>query len=428
MERDDNSSLFEGIPPPADRERGVADELPGGRTVLQDSCRLTAMPKEDLIHYVKELHGRCRSMEEITNFLSWESRDYQDSAAYFSRAASLAHKLNAASFDNIADIAVQDVPQHFRCGSAALFLYNQERARFELCRSSAPADDRDIQAWGNDLPRRLFGGCGYPFVAEYFRDRGVIELDYGRETIEYAPRTWAKIFGARALAFPLAFPQTDSSEPLMLGGLVIGDARNGFGTREVEASIIYADLLSGSLHTARLLRKLNALTMIDPLTQIYNRRHLINQLGDAMIQANRQGHPLSIVMLDIDHFKRFNDQYGHTRGDGALQMVASVLKAGIRSGGDLAARYGGEEFMLVMPFAGLDTAVGVANRIRRAINSRIVRFGDSELSVTCSFGVAEYAQGESLEGFIDRADAMLYRAKEEGRNRVCAGTDHCGKA
>lgn len=86
----------------------------------------------------------------------------------------------------------------------------------------------------------------------------------------------------------------------------------------------------------------------------------------------------------------------------------------------MAARYGGEEFMLVMPFTGLDAAIEVANRIRKSIRLRTIPFDGNNLSVTCSFGVAEYAKGESLERLIDRADASLYQAKHGGRNRVCA--------
>ncbi len=143
-----------------------------------------------------------------------------------------------------------------------------------------------------------------------------------------------------------------------------------------------------------------------------------------MSLADRHSHDLSIVMLDIDYFKVFNDTYGHIYGDEVLREVAALLKNGLRTGGDVPARFGGEEFLLVMPYTALETAVEVAERLRRAIRDHRIRFAHVDLGVTCSFGVAQYVSGESLERFIDRADTALYQAKNGGRDQVVAATGY----
>lgn len=427
MDLDDNSSasLFDDVQFPSE---AVEAPAAGETAILRERRLLETMPREDLIRYIEELHARYRSMEKDVSFLSWEFRDSLDNFTHFSRAASLAHKLNAADLDSVADIATREMPQYFQCDWAALFLYSVERMRFELCRASEPVAGMDAGAGRDDFLFRLFTGGAYPFIAEHVADRGAVELEGGRETLADAPAWWTRGPGAKALVCPLRVKQPGADEPLILGGLVIGGARGSLGAKDAEVSAMFSDLLSGSLYTARLMRRLNALTIVDPLTRIYNRRHLIAQLGDAMIQAGRQGHPLSIAMVDIDKFKSFNDRYGHVRGDEALRGVASTLRAGIRKGVDLVARYGGEEFMLVMPFTDLDKAFDAANRIRTSVKRWSTLFDGRELSVTCSFGVAEYEPGESLEGFIDRADASLYQAKKDGRDRVCAAAGACRRA
>lgn len=244
----------------------------------------------------------------------------------------------------------------------------------------------------------------------------------GNIRVDDVPEFWFKKLGTRALIFPLYVKRQDGAAPLLLGGLLIGDSRRDLEAKDAEVSVLFSDLLSSSLYNARLVEKLNELTIIEPLTQIYNRRHLFNQLDSAIIQSWRHGHPLSIAMIDIDHFKQFNDVYGHICGDEVLREVAGILKSGVRTGIDIPTRYGGEEFILIMPFTGLDAALDVADRLRKAIKAHVVRFEGQELSVTCSFGVAEYNGDEYSEKFIERADVSLYQAKNNGRDQVCAAT------
>jgi diguanylate cyclase (GGDEF)-like protein len=167
--------------------------------------------------------------------------------------------------------------------------------------------------------------------------------------------------------------------------------------------------------------KLQYLSAIDGLTQVANRRSLDRRLDLEWRRAWRKHNPLGFIMVDIDHFKLFNDKYGHQAGDECLRVVASLLNGNARRPGDMTARYGGEEFALVLTDATADQARIVAEVLRRKLMEEIISCGDSvQAGVTASFGVASMVPGEetSPEALILAADNALYRAKQAGRNRV----------
>lgn len=163
----------------------------------------------------------------------------------------------------------------------------------------------------------------------------------------------------------------------------------------------------------------------DPLTSLANRRAFSDYLEKAAIIAGETGEPLSVLILDIDHFKDFNDAHGHRIGDEVLKIVGNRLKQ-ILKGQDLPARYGGEEFIAVLPNTDIKGACAVADQIRLSLCSQEVRHritNESYGRITASFGVAAWQVGEALEDFIHRADEALYRAKRDGRNRVEIAVD-----
>jgi len=167
----------------------------------------------------------------------------------------------------------------------------------------------------------------------------------------------------------------------------------------------------------------------DALTGLANRRSLDEFLRSAQIVAMEKGEPLSVFLIDIDHFKKFNDSYGHQVGDQVLRLVAKVLQENVRDQ-DLAARYGGEELFAVLPGADLDVCAGVAERIRgRICDARLTRrsTGREISSVTVSIGVAQFKLGESAEAMIERCDRALYQAKQSGRNRTVTESDNEGE-
>jgi diguanylate cyclase len=166
-------------------------------------------------------------------------------------------------------------------------------------------------------------------------------------------------------------------------------------------------------------------SLTDPLTTLANRKFFDQALDQAMANAVAKRVPLSLMMTDIDHFKSFNDSYGHQTGDQVLRLVAMSLKNNVK-GQDTAARYGGEEFGVVLPNTVLRSATTVADHIRRAVMTKqlIKRSTQEQLGrITISIGVASLREGDTAQSLIGRADACLYAAKHAGRNRVISEDD-----
>jgi len=163
----------------------------------------------------------------------------------------------------------------------------------------------------------------------------------------------------------------------------------------------------------------------DALTGLPNRRALEEFFLDAQAAAMEQGRPLSAFLIDIDHFKQFNDSFGHGVGDQVLRLVAKALRDRVRED-DLPARYGGEELIAVLPGADLAVCTATAERIRGALaDCKITRrsTGEELPGITVSIGVAQFQFGESMEDLIDRCDRALYQAKKRGRNRIVTERD-----
>jgi diguanylate cyclase (GGDEF)-like protein len=178
-----------------------------------------------------------------------------------------------------------------------------------------------------------------------------------------------------------------------------------------------------ALSNVELRASLRLQSVIDPLTQLYNRRYLDETLKRELNRAQRRGTPVAVLMIDLDHFKRVNDTFGHEGGDLLLRSVANILKQSVRAC-DVACRYGGEELIVLMPDCGLDSAAERAEAIRVAIAGLHLSYNAQVLTATASFGVAAYpACGGEPELLVQEADAALYAAKRDGRNRVVvAGT------
>nr|WP_295892082.1 GGDEF domain-containing protein [uncultured Devosia sp.] len=166
-------------------------------------------------------------------------------------------------------------------------------------------------------------------------------------------------------------------------------------------------------------------SLLDPLTKIANRKSFDEGMDRAIAEASETDAPLCLMIIDIDHFKNFNDTYGHQTGDQVLRLVAMTLKSNIK-GKDLAARYGGEEFVAILPSTDMEGAVIVAENIRRAIQAKelLKRSTNEKLGrITASFGVAAYRAGDTPAMLIERADRCLYAAKHAGRNRVISESE-----
>lgn len=168
----------------------------------------------------------------------------------------------------------------------------------------------------------------------------------------------------------------------------------------------------------QMLEKLKKLSITDGLTQLFNSRHFYAQLKGEIGRSNRYKHPLSLLLLDIDHFKNYNDTYGHLEGDKVLVRLGQVIKQVLRKM-DSAYRYGGEEFTVILPETVGAEAETVAQRLRITVeNENFTPSTVEDVPITISVGVTEYNPKEDIATFIQRADQAMYTSKQEGRNRV----------
>lgn len=169
-----------------------------------------------------------------------------------------------------------------------------------------------------------------------------------------------------------------------------------------------------------LVDEVKRLSQLDALTGAYNRRAMELRLPLDIERSMRYARPFSVIFLDIDHFKRINDQHGHSVGDFVLKDVAQRLQDGLRANVDWLVRFGGEEFVVFMPETDLQGAVEAAHRLADLVRNVPWEQGALKLHLTCSFGVAQLRMDDTMDSLLERADELLYQAKHEGRNRVCA--------
>lgn len=215
--------------------------------------------------------------------------------------------------------------------------------------------------------------------------------------------------------------------PLLSRGKVLGIMQMVTETgklpssREKRLLMIFASSAAVAIDNSLLHKKTEELTITDALTGLYNYRHFRNKLTDELRRADRYRQKLSIMMLDLDHFKKVNDRYGHQTGNAILREVSDIIRECVRDI-DVVARYGGEEFVVILPQTNEEDAATIAERIRETVNKNYFPSGSGQrdVRITVSLGVTTYPEGvHNLDQLLEKVDTALYRAKAEGRDRVC---------
>ncbi|HLO50971.1 MAG TPA: diguanylate cyclase [Kamptonema sp.] len=179
--------------------------------------------------------------------------------------------------------------------------------------------------------------------------------------------------------------------------------------------------LKKALHEqAQLTKELENLANTDPLTGVWNRRYLLTLCEREINRVSRYKHSFSVLMLDLDRFKQINDIYGHSGGDEVLIVLTKVVEDSLRKV-DFWGRFGGEEFVVILPETNLESAVDVAERIRKTLEQTVIMIQEKQVQITVSIGVSNYKlEDEKIDVALQRADKALYQAKNQGRNRVVA--------
>jgi len=214
----------------------------------------------------------------------------------------------------------------------------------------------------------------------------------------------------------------------VLGVINAADKKSGNGFQpftDEDARFLgmVANYAAIALENAQLYGEVNNLAITDGLTNLFNHRYFQTQLAAEVARIQRYPHPLSLIMFDIDYFKKFNDTHGHPVGDTVLRQISRVIRKSVRKV-DIPCRYGGEEFAVILPETGIKDSSVVAEKIRRTVEE--LRFEadpkSAKKKMTLSGGIAEYKPGMSKEELVRYADEALYRAKHEGKNRICVHT------
>ncbi len=194
----------------------------------------------------------------------------------------------------------------------------------------------------------------------------------------------------------------------------------GVSPKDIEKFMILANQFALTLRRSKLYKDVERLAITDGLTDVYTRRYFLERFEEEIKRAAAKKIKLSFIMLDVDHFKMVNDQFGHLTGDYVLKEISLIIKENIREI-DFVGRYGGEEFCIVLPETDLEGAFLVAERIRKSAQDRLIKAYDASVRITLSLGISTFpSHGKQTDELIDKADWALYRAKTQGRNRIVA--------
>jgi len=307
------------------------------------------------------------------------------------------------------------------CDRAALWLTDDSQTKLERVARrqassslAAPAASKD--GAGRDVASLRFGEGLVGRVAD--RKEPLTLRDGARDPRLSAIETYPRAVSPCALLLV----------PLVTGGETVGvaqferDAPGTYSRRDMLRVRSLAGQVAATIANVRLHRDIYTQAITDGLTGLFNRRHMQSALADERLRAQRYGHSLSVIMLDVDGFKSYNDTYGHPQGDVLLKMLAVILREQTREV-DIVGRYGGEEFIILLPETPKTEALRTAERLRCAVEAAIFPgfADDPEMAVlkTISLGVATFpADAEEMPALVKQADDALYRAKRGGRNQV----------
>ena len=214
--------------------------------------------------------------------------------------------------------------------------------------------------------------------------------------------------------------------PLMVGDKALGILRvdspkgNHFTAEDLRFLSTIGSLGAIAIENAQLFERVEDLAIKDSLTGLYLRRHLLERMGEEISRGLRREKELSFLMIDLDHFKAYNDRFGHVAGDIVLRTVALILADHFREPGDLVCRYGGEEFCVLLPDCSKQKAISLAEKLRERIERQTIILRRQKTQMTVSIGVAAFPKDAKMqEELIHAADQAMYQAKKTGRNRVC---------
>ena len=329
----------------------------------------------------------------------WDRRRYQE-------LMDLHKAISLLSLEGISAVLVNRLPSVFSIDYFTLFLYDQDKRKLNLMCHNHP---------------EIESSFSIPLSSSPIMEAAVLRGQYIREQ-DFSTSSYY-----RGADNPLFKKGYFVSIPLMIekeivGLLNINDVgQDSFDVGDLDFILNLSEFIAMSISNAVLYEQANKLAVTDGLTGISNRQSVEKSLQIEFERSKRYNSPLSLILLDVDHFKDVNDTYGHQKGDEILIAFASLLKKACRAN-DIAARYGGEEFVMVLPQSNAQGAFKIAERVREEMMKISFTGNESNFAVTVSCGVAEFNKDyESINKLIAAADQALYKAKNGGRNKTILG-------
>ena len=329
----------------------------------------------------------------------WDQRRYQE-------LIDLHKAISLLSLEGISAVLVDRLSSVFSIDYFTLFLYDQDKRKLNLMCHNHP---------------EIESSFSIPLSSSPIMEAAVLRGQYIREQ-DFSTSSYY-----RGADNPLFKKGYFVSIPLMIeqeivGVLNINDVgQDSFDVGDLDFILKLSEFIAMSISNAVLYEQTNKLAVTDGLTGISNRPSVEKSLRIEFERSKRYNSPLSLILLDVDHFKDVNDTYGHQKGDEILIAFASLLKKACRAN-DIAARYGGEEFVMVLPQSNAQGAFKIAERVREEMMKISFTGNESNFAVTVSCGVAEFNKDyESINMLIAAVDQALYEAKNGGRNRTILG-------
>jgi diguanylate cyclase (GGDEF)-like protein len=266
------------------------------------------------------------------------------------------------------------------------------------------------------LPRLARGRTVWVMLRKAHQWEPMLGADHVEERQRLASRALGELHaGEESSVRDVCFPMIVAGHPV---GVVGVSAVPPLDDHERGGLVAAAALLAVSIKNAELFAEVRDASARDPLTTCFTRKHALDMADGELRRARRSSHAVTLIMFDLDQFKRINDRFGHLCGDAVLASVGQRMSAVLR-GSDIKCRYGGDEFLVLLPETPMNGAYRVAETLRHELEERPVRWQEESVTVTASFGIAEMRADEpEVEGLVARADAALYRAKQAGRNRI----------
>jgi len=370
---------------------------PDGQVQYVSGLFFDITDRKELEATVAERNSQLR--EANNRLMNW-AKELEQRNDEISLLGQLGELLQSCNTSEEAAIGIrQSVQNLFPGNSGAVYLFNSSRNLLEA-----------TTLWGEAPPSKTVFAPDECWALRRGRPHGVAEIGAGFQCRHVEPEQ--KTY--------LCMPLVAQGEAIGVFHVLLGSTDPAQSERQQNLALRVSDHLGLALAKLKLQEALQHLSVRDPLTGLFNRRYMEESMDRELIRAGRQSKHVGVIMVDIDHFKRFNDTFGHNGGDALLRQLGKFLQQHVR-GSDIACRYGGEEFTLILPEASLEVTHQRAEQIRETVKDLRVRQGQKVMDpISLSLGVAVFpVHGTNHRSLLQAADVALYRAKETGRDRVC---------